>query len=325
MQFHNLTDIQQLLEPDRKVKEQRMIDFIVSKKKTLSNSTLSGTLAALWRFYFMNDVTDINWVKVRGYVGKHKPTNKDKAYTVEQIRQLVQIADLRFKVLLLLLTSSGIRIGAVAGLKTGDLTPIQNFYQVNVYTGEPEEYFTYCTPECRMYIDKYLTERRTAGETIKPESPLIREQYGIGSKARHVSTWTLINIMSRMMVRAGIRVRSHDRKRKPTMLNHGFRKFFFRQLGRSGVDPVVREFLMGHKTGNPELGVTKLMMVYDATEENDALLGYVKAIDNLTIFTENKLQMEVSELQQKVLSQDAVMEQLKKMRADLDRIKKGRS
>ena len=40
----------------------------------------------------------------------------------------------------------------------------------------------FCTPECTSMIDTYLQYRKHAGEEIKPESPLIREQFNTEDK-----------------------------------------------------------------------------------------------------------------------------------------------
>ena len=50
--------------------------------------------------------------------------NGDKPYTREQIAKLLGFADIRTKVMILLMCSSGMRIGALPTLKVGDLIEI---------------------------------------------------------------------------------------------------------------------------------------------------------------------------------------------------------
>lgn len=40
----------------------------------------------------------------------------------------------------------------------------------------------FCTPECTSMIDTYLNYPKHAGEQLKPESPLIREQLNAEDK-----------------------------------------------------------------------------------------------------------------------------------------------
>ena len=52
---------------------------------------------------------------------------KDRAYTTEEIQQLLVKADERTSVVILLLASTGIRIGAVPDLKLKHLTKIKDY------------------------------------------------------------------------------------------------------------------------------------------------------------------------------------------------------
>lgn len=54
-----------------------------------------------------------------------KKGQKDRPYTREEIQRLVEIADIRSKAIILFLSSSGMRIGALTHLKIKDLTPVE--------------------------------------------------------------------------------------------------------------------------------------------------------------------------------------------------------
>lgn len=82
------------------------------------------------------------------------------------------------------------------------------------------------------------------------------------------------------------------RQRKENMLTHGLRKFAKRQMRKSGMDPVLIEYLMGHKSGDIEMGITKLMMTYDPSEDSELLTEYLKAIPNLTINSDKRERFE---------------------------------
>jgi site-specific recombinase XerD len=91
---------------------------------------------------------------------------------------MMEFTGLREKVIISLCSSSGIRIGAFPGLKWGDLEPItvpeHNIYicMIKVYAGNKEKYKTFCTPQCRKYIDEYISYRKRYGVEITKESPL---------------------------------------------------------------------------------------------------------------------------------------------------------
>ena len=53
-----------------------------------------------------------------------------------------------------------------------------DLYQIHVYDySTSEDYYTFCTPECRKAIDNYLDNRRRDGERITRVSPLLRAEY----------------------------------------------------------------------------------------------------------------------------------------------------
>ena len=81
-------------------------------------------------------------------------------------------ADIRCKAIVLLLASTGMRIGALSELKIKHLTKISeyNLYQVTVYENTKDEYNTFCTPECAKAIDDYLEYRKTSGEKITDDN-----------------------------------------------------------------------------------------------------------------------------------------------------------
>jgi integrase len=88
---------------------------------------------------------------------------------------------------------------------------------------------------------------------------------------------------------------------------HGFRKFFTTQLVNARINPEIREMLLGHKIG--------LASVYYKPTEEDMLLEYQKAINNLTINEENRLKIKVEQL-------EVEKTQFQSLAAEIEMIKK---
>lgn len=283
--------------------EARIIDYIAKRKEAgITSQTLANNLAALRHFYTMNDIDGIKWEKVRRYLGERIKTVDDKAYTHEQISKLLQYVDYRMRVLVLLQVSTGMRIGGIVGghmkgmklpyLKLGDLEFIERhgIYAIKVYKRTPAEYLTFCSPECAMAIQEYLRYREQSGEKLTPDSPLIREQFHSqsGANPRPLTKGSALQIISTALVKAGLRTKGETHKRKENMLSHGFRKFARKWMRKSGIDPLIIEYLIGHQSGDMKAGVSKLMMTYDPAEDNELLSEYLKAIPNLTISDEER-------------------------------------
>jgi hypothetical protein len=141
MQFHNLQTIDELLSlaainKDNPVVviEDRIIDWLVSLRGTITYGTRRTYLAALTTFYEINDI-NIRKKRIARFLGQESTRKyKDRAYTTEEIRKILDFADIRSKALVLLLASSGIRrIGAVSELKIRHLKkiPDYNLYKIS--------------------------------------------------------------------------------------------------------------------------------------------------------------------------------------------------
>ena len=99
------------------------------------------------------------------------------------------------------------------------------------------------------------------------------------------------------------------------METHGFRKFFKTTCINSGMNPLYSEYLMGHKSG-----LTKSYFKpsdLELLEGNDKALGYVAAINDLTINEEYRLNKKVNELQ---LKNDQIMELERQHNKDLEAV-----
>ena len=92
--------------------ENMLVDYLLElKKQDLSSSYINLNFCALKHFYFMNDVR-INKEKISKFLGEPKKKNVDRSYTHPEIKGMLDIADLRFKVVISVLASTGVRVGA---------------------------------------------------------------------------------------------------------------------------------------------------------------------------------------------------------------------
>jgi integrase len=305
--------------------QSRIIDYIIYCKdvKRLSPGTIHTDTAAIKHFYIMNDI-ELKWKKINSFEGEYYRVVEDRAYTHEEIKKMVDVADLRDKALLLLMASSGMRLGAIPPLQIKDLTPIAdlNLYQIEVYKKYKERYITYCTPECRKAIDDYLDYRRRCGERIQTNTPLFRklfDKYDSIQTAHPipVATSTIKNVVKELLDKTGIRPPARlteeeiaaGKRSKRTNLPaiHGFRKFAITNMIRAKLEYNARERLVGHTLKTLDLN-------YDRREQEELLQEYAKAIDFLTVDNSNKLKREVEHYKVKA-------SQFEVLRAEIDGLK----
>jgi integrase len=320
MQYYNIQNIDELLAAKNTPVEieDQIINWLVTLRKTITYGTRNTYLKAVMAFYEINDV-NLRKKKINRFLGQESTRkNKDRAYTTEEIKKMLDYADIRSKALVLLLASSGIRIGAVSDLRLKHLTkiPEYNLYQINVYENTREEYNTYCSPECAAAIDAYIEYRQKSGEQITPAAPLIRENFdrliegGIGStkkKPEFLAIRAIGAIISNLLVRSDIvKIRSLSElkmlgkhsggsERKNVKRAHGLRKFLLTALTEAEVDPLYRKMLLGHNIGLDES--------YLKPTERQLLEKYVRVIDSITFNNEHRLQRKIVELEDK---QDAI-------------------
>jgi integrase len=76
-------------------------------------------------FYKVNDI-EPRGHRIKQYLPEDYKAYEDRAYKPQEIQRLLEFCDQRLKALILLLASSGIRVGAAAELKIKNLTKIEN-------------------------------------------------------------------------------------------------------------------------------------------------------------------------------------------------------
>jgi integrase len=326
MQHYNLQAVDDLILLAPNVVEDQIITWLVSLRESVSYVTRCTYMAAILTFYEINDIT-LRRKRIARFLGQETTRrNKDRAYTTEEIRKMLEHADLRSKTLVLLLASSGMRLGAVPDLRLRHLKKISepyNLYRITVYENTKKEYYTYCTPECAAAIDTYIAYRQEKGEIITPEAPLIRENFdrllkgnddGSGGSRNELLNTTkkkpialatrgIGAIISSLLIRAGIiEVRprtelqilgkqSTGSERKAVHRAHGLRKYLLTALTEAEVDPQYRKMLLGQHIGLDES--------YLKPTEQQLLQKYVKVIDSITINNEHRLRIKVEELAEK--------------------------
>jgi integrase len=187
----------------------------------------------------------------------------DKPYTHQQIARLLEFSDLREKAIILLMASSGMRIGALPLMKISDLTPIEThqLYQIRVYANsKSNRHYTFCTPECRKTIDNYLDYRRQCGENITPKSPLFRREFDkrdifqVANDVKPLTRNSIKTALRQVLYASGVRtpfVRKSDtlsinNNRRDIAMSHGFRKFFDTTCTHSGMNPIYIDWCLGH-------------------------------------------------------------------------------
>jgi len=295
MKYAGITTLGEFVSMERRKLQDLLIDFVIEQRKSLAYSSVSTKLSGVIRFCEMSDI-ELNRRKIKSFLGECRRTVKDRIYTREELQLLLQNSGIRTRVLILLLVSSGMRIGAVSGLCLKHLKKWDDFgvYQFTVYEKSREEYTTFCTSECSREIDAYLAHRKRFGERLNGESPLFRDEFDItdplsASSPQRVTHESIRAQFARVLVSTGIRRKVSTKERKELMLVHSMRKYANTAMIGAGVNSIFKELLLGHSI--------RLDDAYFRPTERELLLEYSKAIPALTIGETTTMSMKIRSLE----------------------------
>lgn len=254
-------------------------------RKEISESTLPNYYKPIKLFCEENNIM-LNWRKISRRIPKGRKYADDRAPSKEEIILLLDYYDRRVPICVLIMTSSGARLGVFENLRWHQITPMYKdgllvAAKIVIYPGSQEEYFSFTTPQCYNLIKAYMDFRALNGERITRTSPVIRDLFPPDKQGRgepHLPKCISIDSIRRMVEDAlklkGFRPPlTEGKKRHEFQADHGFRKFFKTSCERK-MKSLHVEMLLGHSTG---LGDS-----YYRPDESELLESYLKAIDELT-------------------------------------------
>jgi integrase len=189
------------------------------EKKEITAATFHNNVKVLKLFCEINDIL-LPWKKITRGLPKSRRYADDRAPTLEEIRIISEYPDMRIKAIVSTMISSGIRLGAWNYLKWKHIIPIIRddrlvAAKIIVYQGDPEQYFSFITPEAFAHLEKWIFYRKKCGEEIIEESWLMRNIWdrnkgskrkpGIITKPRKLEALGIKRIMETALWTQGIR------------------------------------------------------------------------------------------------------------------------
>ena len=305
------------------------------QKKEISRSTIRNYYKPIKLFCEMNNIV-LNWKIISKGLPSGPESSNDRIPTLEEILELLKYPDRRIKPIVFTMISSGIRVGSWEWLKWKHIIPLYDqdsqviAAKIIVYDGEPEQYFSFITPESYYSIREWMEFREKQGEKITGESWLMRDIWNTGriltfdkesnlkgmsgliSVPKKADSNAIRQIFTRAWKIQNIREVNSNR-RYEFKSTHCFRKYFETNALKS-MKLLNVKMLMGHDTG--------LEKSYYKPSERDLLDDYLRAVDFLTIKNEAKIQSKINELTEK---QDEILamklkheKEMKQIRGDME-------
>ena len=256
LNFVRIRDLDVFLDLGKEAIQELVINYVLSMRddaeKMYSRSTVNTNVAAILYFLENNDI-ELNKRKLRRYYPSDESTNDDRPYTTEEIAKILPVCDLREKAMILLMASSGVRIGALCSMQISDLTEVDfqgsKLYKVQVYARTRYKYTAFTTSECYNAIQDYLNFRKRYGEELKDKSksPLFRKHFNkedhfIINVSKPLSDVSVKKAVDGVLKKSGV-------KTKEAMRTHAWSKGFKSICEQSGMKSINVEMLIGHNIG----------------------------------------------------------------------------
>ncbi|MCV0400993.1 MAG: site-specific integrase [Nitrosopumilus sp.] len=319
-----------LARKDMELSSNIIAEFIKQDKKRvesgeISSQTLPNHIKPIKALLESNAVP-IHWKSLNKLLPRREAKSKDRAYTKEEIQKMLEVSNnITDKVLILMFSSGGFRLEAWDYFTWKDVIFFKNndgTYKgaaLRIYSGDPESYFTFITPEACKALEIYRENwKADIGEYPKPDDPLIK---------------TVASPMIRRLAQKGVRKRIDKvvtdiglrpplppgKRRHEVQLDHGFRKYFNTMLRRAKVDYLDKEDMMGHKVG--------LEKHYERYQEEDfeRFPEYQKAIPLLTISEEETIRLENEQLRKEKSELEVYKQKIDELWADKQRMESNHS
>jgi len=272
-------------------------DYVMMLKKRISPNSINTYMAGIQAFFETNDI-ELRWKKIRRlFPAKIKKTGGD-IWTTEDIRTMLSCTrDIRQKALIHFIAASGVRRGAIPGLKIKHIKQMpNNCKSVKIYDGSLEEYTTFIHAEASHWLDKYFEKRRSDGEYLDENSPVFRKSYQIGiQKVLPMNDELVLKVIWYVVKKAGLRVGQEKKSgRFETQIDHGFRKRWDTIVQNTdGMKVILAEKMMGHSIKSiPMAGV------YNVPTVDVLFKEYQKAIPELTIDDSARKQAELDQVRE---------------------------
>jgi site-specific recombinase XerD len=241
----------------------------------LSPGSVYGAVKRIRTFYRVNGVKlDLSEPLSR------RVTYRDRAPTPEELIKLLEIADLREKVILSMLALGGFREETLTKLQyrhvvedlEANRLPIHIHVEAEITKGKYRDYDTFLGAEAAEYLKLYLEQRRRGSldgkippEAISHQSPIIRDERS--REPRPLGPKQIRKLIHNLYVKAGL-VKA-PKGRIYDLRVHSLRKYFKTQLLALGVQESYVDYMMGHIVDTyhdiQSLGVERLRNVYAAS------------------------------------------------------------
>lgn len=235
-------------------------DFVVKLASAeLAPKSVSSWSAALKKFLSANGIEVTRKVPIKVY-----NIHEDTLPSREDLKRAIGVGNLKSRACILLMASSGLRIGELHQLKINDVNFQKSPITIRIKAAGAKERkgrITFISEEAKSALEDYMKTRSSQSS----ESPLIATDDGKEMSYQNMQ-FILNNVFRKVSTKEGKRFKLHP---------HSLRKWFKTQLIAAGVPGPIVDRLTGHSR--------YLAQEYELYTEDQLREWYSKGVQNLQI------------------------------------------
>jgi integrase/recombinase XerD len=266
VEYKQIQNLDSFLEEVKQNQNQNEIvkDFAVYlANKNLAPKSVAAWISSLKKFFAANGLkVDVD-IPLRIF-NVHEDVLPDK----NDLKKILSEVDLRMKVIITMLASSGMRVGELYNLKIGDIDLSKEIPTIRIKgigAKERKSRITFISKEAKKFLEEYLNQRKNLGEELNENSPVIAREDGKMMSYQNIQ-YLLEGVFRKYSKKVGKRFTLHA---------HCLRKWFKTRLISAGVPAPIVDRLTGH--------ARYLSQEYELYTEDQLREWYLKGMPAVTI------------------------------------------
>ncbi len=240
--------------------------FVINlANKNMAPKTVGAWGASVRKFFTSNGIELKRTVPMKMY-NVHEDTLPSKA----DLKNILGDCSMRAKCIIILLVSSGLRVGELRNLKMSDidLNSTPGTIRVKGITAkERKARLTFISDESKKVLQSYLDHRKNNGHQITADVHVFATHGGTQMSYQNLQ-FILNNVFRKVSKKVGKRYELHA---------HSLRKFFKTQMIDAGVPGPIVDRLTGH--------ARYLAQEYELYTEDQLKEWYLKGVKNLELLS----------------------------------------
>jgi integrase len=225
-------------------------NYLTSLKRPPHSISQGVTCVRIWLEHYEHGLNSKDMRELK----KHLPSQRtgvtrEGELSPEIIRSiLAHTGDTRLRAAILVMTTSGIRVGELSGLTSRDVDLPKNTIHISDLVAKGGiQRTTFITDEAKEALAEYIKDRVGYINRAKRLTPNLKKQYRESEKLFPMTDKTIRNGLNGALKRAGL-YETDSRTNRTTVHPHSFRKYFSSTLKLAGMPEDITEVLMGHST-----------------------------------------------------------------------------